>query len=100
MANFSTLRNATLPWLANLATLGVLMCTAWWSSDQRPLNPDGGTQLAMPSASQHRQPSTQPQTIPTVNATPLANPPARPAVTTSVPNDGIVSVSFSANHLR
>ncbi len=100
MANFSTPRKAALPWFANLATLVVLLCTAWWSSDQRPLSPAGETQLAMPAASHHHQTITQPQAIPAVDATPLAKQPARPAQTTALPSDGIVSVGFNATALR
>lgn len=100
MANFSTPRNAALPWFANLATLVVMLGAAWWSSDQRPPGPAGDSQLAMPAASHHRQPNSQPQVIPAVATTPPANLPARAPQTAALPGDGIVSVGFNATGLR
>jgi hypothetical protein len=46
MENFSTPRRATLPWIANLATLAVVVAAIGWSGEQRPDMPTAAAAAA------------------------------------------------------
>jgi hypothetical protein len=50
MENFSTPRRATLPWIANLATLAVVIAAIGWSGEQRPDLPAAAASAAPAAA--------------------------------------------------
>jgi hypothetical protein len=52
MENFSTPQRATLPWIANLATLAVVVAAIGWSGVQRPDEAAAATAVAVPAAAQ------------------------------------------------
>ncbi len=94
MENFSTPRQPLLPWVANVATLAVMVAATWWSSGQRPAS---AVQVsAGVSASPARQALAAP--APSIHA---GTPPAPwPAQTTSLQGDAIKPVGFGATVLR
>ncbi len=94
MENFPTPPKALLPWVANLATLAVVLSAAWWSSGHRPLSSPSDSRLAAPT-----QPYLQPATVPAATTSP-GNPSTWPAQTTSLPADNFISVGFSAPSRR
>lgn len=95
MEDFSTPSRAATPWIANLATLAVVIAAIGWSSEQRPT-----AQLAQATAPAPA--STQAQ--PMANTTPMpavaAPQPRWPAQGTSLPVDGLQVVSLQASKLR
>ena len=111
MENFSTLKQAALPWATNLTTLAVVLSATWWSSAQRPLAAPADT-LRMTAASQHA--SAQRQSGATLNGSPAAlvaitsnglpgNTPANTPFNTpatALSSDGFMSVSFNNAGLR
>ena len=52
MENFSTPPRATLPWIANLATLAVVVAAIGWSGEQRPDVSTAAASAALPTATQ------------------------------------------------
>ena len=89
MENFSTPQRALVPWVANLATLVVVVSAIGWSSGQRLTAPAGETA------------ATKPTQIPVLQAVPVQAPgnaqPSQagwPAKTTALPADGLQVVGF------
>lgn len=70
MENFSTPRQATLPWIANLATLAVVVAAIGWSGGQRPDAPPVAAAAAAPTGAA--------QTAPTADHGAAVNPGAHP----------------------
>ena len=96
MENISTPQRAALPWIANLATLAVVVAAIGWSGAQRP---DAPTTAAA-------------ATVPTATATAAAPAPAadhgavprdgaqhgrRPVKTPARPLDGLQVVGYTPN---
>ena len=52
MENFSTPPRAALPWIANLATLAVVVAAIGWSGEQRPAAPTAAAAVVLPTAPQ------------------------------------------------
>lgn len=91
MENFSTPRHhALVPWVANLATLAVVLAATWWSSAQRPIDLPAEAALATP-APQLRVPA---QPAPAAEAAPGTTQTQWPAPTTVLPRDGLQAVGF------
>ena len=103
MENFSTPRRPLVPWVANVATLAVMVAATWWSSDQRPTNVVQSAAPVSPSPVprlQARQPATG--TAPGVNAATYVGTAQTlwPAQTTSLQGDSLKPVGFGAKVLR
>jgi hypothetical protein len=52
MENFSTPPRATLPWIANLATLAVVVAAIGWSGVQRPAESSAAASVSAPTTVQ------------------------------------------------
>ena len=74
MENISTPQRAALPWIANLATLAVVVAAIGWSGAQRPDAPTTAAAATVPTA--------------TATATAAAPAPAPAADHGAVPRDG------------
>lgn len=94
MENFSTPPRATLPWIANLATLVVVVAAIGWSGGQRPDLPTAAVTAAVPAST---------QTAPVADQAPAPQPGATqsrwPAKTTSRPIDGLQAVGYLPGQL-
>ena len=95
MENFSTPQRATLPWIANLATLAVVVAAIGWSGGKRPELPTAAVSAAVPASTQ-----TAPVADQVPAQQPGANPSSWPAKTTSRPIDGLQAVGYSPGQLR
>jgi hypothetical protein len=95
MEDFSTPSRAATPWIANLATLAVVIAAIGWSSEQRPT-----AQLAQATApapaSTPAQPMADTKPMPAL----AAPQPRWPAQATSLPADGMQIVSLQPVKLR
>lgn len=94
MENFSTPPRALLPWVANLATLAVVVLAIGWSNEQRP--------DASATAASAQAPVAAPlaPVADSVPASPAAAQGRRPAPTTAAPMDGLQTVGFVPGKLR
>jgi hypothetical protein len=95
MENFPTPQRQMLPWVANIATLAVMVAATWWSSDQRPANPVQAATAVSPS----------PLSLPAVHQPVVAPAPGAtqalwPAQTTSLQGEGLKPVSYGSTVLR
>jgi len=95
MENFSTTHRSLVPWVANIATVAVVLSATWWSNTQRPTTAAGEAALHAPATAPTGAPSTQPTAAPAQGNSP-ANPANWPLQTTSVTRDGLQAVSFTA----
>jgi hypothetical protein len=95
MENFPTPQRQMLPWVANVATLAVMVAATWWSSDQRPDDPVQAATVAMPSPV-----AMPPVHQPVVAPAPAATQAIWPAQTTSLQGDGLKPVSYGSTVLR
>lgn len=94
MENFSTPPRAVVPWVANLATLVVLVTAAWWSNANRPAAVAGESALAAPAAAPG---ALTPATAAPADASGTAPPAgerAWPRQTTATAREGLQTVSF------
>ena len=95
MENFSTPQRATLPWIANLATLVVVVAAIGWSGGQRPHLPTAAVSAAVPAST---------QAAPVADQVPAPQPGAAqgrwPANTTPRLIDGLQAVAYSPGPLR
>ena len=90
MENFSTPQRTSLPWIANLATLAVVVAAIGWSGVQRPAEATAAAAVSAPAevqaapvADHHPQPRE-------------ATPPGRwPDKTTARSVDGLQAVGYS-----
>jgi hypothetical protein len=101
MESFSTPQHAALPWIANLATVAVVMATIGWSNGQRPAASPSEAALTTP-AHQMAVPAGMPAAAQTP-ASPQATQATQahwPAQTTAVAVDGLQAVGFNANNRR
>ena len=89
MENFSTPRQATLPWIANLATLTVVIAAIGWSGGQRPDVPTAAA--AAPDAALQTAPSADPGAA----IQPGTHQGRRPVKLPSGPIDGLQVVGYS-----
>jgi hypothetical protein len=99
MENFSTPPRAATPWIANLATLAVVIGAIGWSGVQRPAGP--ATEVAS-------TPPAVPQALPVSEPAP-GNPPTHlpvtpqarwPIQTTSMSVDGLQVVGLQTGRVR
>jgi len=95
MENFPTPSRPLLPWVANVATLAVMVAATWWSSDQRPASRVQEA-VAVQPAPVAVAPAHQP---PTANSQGLTQA-LWPAQTTSLQGDSLRPVSFGTTVLR
>ena len=95
MENFSTPQRATLPWIANLATLAVVVAAIGWSGGQRPDLPAAAAAAAGPASTQAAPVADQVLAQP-----PGANQSNWPAKTSSRLTDGLQAVGYSPSQLR
>lgn len=95
MEDFSTPLRATTPWIANLATLAVVLAAIGWSSEQRPAGSTTDASATMPAV---------PQALPALDsaapALPTATPARWPVQTTAVPLEGVQVVGLQSSKLR
>lgn len=100
MESFSTSPRALVPWVANLATLVVVVSAAWWSGANRPAPEPAESARLVPAA----LPADAPQTgaLPTATtprpggkAPGVADAPAWPLQTTTATVEGMQTVVFS-----
>ena len=89
MENFSTPRRATLPWIANLATLAVVIGAIGWSGVQRPDAPTAAA--AGPDAALQTAPTADHGAV----IPPGAHQSRRPVKSPSGPIDSLQVVGFS-----
>ena len=90
MENFSTPPLASVPRLANVATLAIVLVATWWSGAQRPLATP--IAVAVTSSSQSSTVSIQPAVV---SVAPVANGQNRwPSQTTAMPLDGLQAVGY------
>lgn len=92
MENFSTPPRAALPWIANLATLAVVVAAIAWSGVQRPDEPSTAAAATLPAAVQ-TAPVADHSAAPQIGA----QPGRWPAKTTLRPLDGLQAVGYSAH---
>jgi hypothetical protein len=89
MENFSTPQRAALPWIANLATLAVVVAAIGWSGEQRPAVPAAALVIAPAAA----------QTVPVAgngtNPQTGAQPGRWPDKTAPRPIDGLQAVGYT-----
>ena len=90
MENFSTPSRATLPWIANLATLAVVVAAIGWSGEQRPDVSTAAASAALPTATQ-----TAPVTAQAQDAQMGAKPGQWPVKVPSPPIDGLQAVGYT-----
>ena len=94
MENFSTPQRALLPWIANLATLAVVVGAIGWSGEHRPDAPTTAVSVVAPASV---------QTAPAANQAPAQQPdtnPGRwPAKTTPHPINSLQAVGYSPGQL-
>ena len=93
MENFSTPRQAHLPWIANLVTLAVVLAAIGWSGEQRPASPAPTSSATVPAVAQTAPSGHSP-------ATQAGSMQDRwPAETTTRPIDGLQAVGYSPRQL-
>ena len=90
MENFSTPQRAILPWVANLATLAVVVAAIGWSGEQRPDVPAAAASATAPA-------TVQSAPVAELAATPQtdAQQGRWPAKTTLRPINGLQAVGYS-----
>lgn len=92
MENFSTPQRAALPWIANLATLAVMVAAIGWSGAQRPDAPTAAAAATAPAVT---------ATAPAADhgAVPLDNTQQgrRPVKTLARPLNGLQVVGYTPN---
>jgi hypothetical protein len=92
MENFSTPQRAALPWIANLATLTVVLAAIGWSGVQRPDEPSAAAAATLPTAGQVA-PVSDPNTAPHTGS----QQGRWPAKTTMRPLDGLQAVGYNGH---
>ena len=102
MENFSTPKQAALPWFADLATLAVVVGATWWSGAQRPVSAPMDVRR-MATVNQHAS-ALRPSTAP-LDAEPASLASASTASADAGPaanqaSEGFVSVGFTGAGLR
>lgn len=60
MESISTTHSTRLPWVANLATLAVVITATWWSGAQRPAQAPVAQVQTVPAAAEVNEPVPQP----------------------------------------
>lgn len=99
MENFSTPKKAALPWVTNVTTLAVVLCTTWWSSAQRPVSPPADSMRV--TAPGQRLPMLRQAVAPLNTAlTTLPTNTAGSGSATTLSSEGFVSVGFTGAGLR
>jgi hypothetical protein len=90
MENFSTPQRAALPWIANLATLAVVVAAIGWSGEHRPDAPVAAALVVAPAAAQSTPVAGQETAV-----QPSAQPGRWPAKTTTRSIDGLQAVGYT-----
>jgi hypothetical protein len=95
MEDFSTSPRAFVPWVANLATLAVVVAAIGWSGEQRPASISVEASKAAPQGS---------AVVPVSGTAPAPQPGAAPAhwpaKTSALSTDGLHAVGYSPAKLR
>jgi len=91
MENFSTPHRALVPWVANVATVAVLLTATWWSNMHRPAPVSAEAAVTAPTTLP-QAPVVQPTAAPAQTSN---NQAGWPVQTTSVPRDGLQAVGYN-----
>ncbi|MBL8351450.1 MAG: hypothetical protein JNL87_14205 [Burkholderiaceae bacterium] len=95
MENFSTPQRSATPWIANLATLAVVLAAIGWSSEQRPVGSATDAAATMPAA-----PHALPALDSAAQPLPTATQARWPMQTTAVAVEGVQVVGLQSSKLR
>lgn len=95
MEDISTPSRAATPWIANLATLAVVIAAIGWSSEQRPTAQLAHAPTATPASTQAQSRADNVLVTPTSAAETRS-----PVMTTSFQADGLQIVSLQTSRLR
>lgn len=101
MENFSTPRRALVPVAANLLTFLALVCTAWWSSDQRPM-PEQPRRMVLVAPAASPAPAVSPSLVrdSTDQASDLVVPARAALNSAALERDSLRTVGFVAGPAR